>query len=334
MLASIGKPREAVRSALVHLIFNVGGVCLWFAFVPQLSSLACAISPASAEAVGTATPRQIANAHAIFNIGNTLIFIWFTTPLAWLVTRLVPDRARAERPVAEPRYLNEYVLQTPALAMDFGRMELGRLGKLVLAMVHRVLPTITQGTRAELQDLERQDDNVDALYGEIVTYLGRLAQENLTDEQSEQLHRYLAAANYLENIGDMIETNLVDVGRERSRLGLSISAKTQSVLEALDRRVSWSVGRAVDALAENNLRFAQEVTQSKTEFAHLAREAEKHLSRRLSADEPNRLAAFRLESEILEYLKRMYYFSKRIAKLVDGDGSLAEEKKGDETTPS
>ena len=124
----------------------------------------------------------------------------------------------------------------------------------------------------------------------------------------------------------MIETNLVDVGRERLRLDLRISTSTQAVLEALDRRVSWSVGRAIDALVEGNVGFATEVTNAKAEINSLSREAEKHLSRRLSADEPDRLAAFRLESEILEYLKRMYYFGKRIAKLVDaGNASEPDE---------
>jgi phosphate:Na+ symporter len=317
MLAAIGKPREAVRSALVHLIFNVGGVCLWYAFIPHLSHLVSLISPAATDAVGTATPRQIANAHAVFNIGNTLIFIWFTSPFAWLVTRLVPEQRGIERPSAEPRYLNDYVLETPSLAVEFARLELGRLGKIVNAMVHRAMSVVFNGSKSDLDHLERQDDDVDALYAQIVTYLGRLAKENLTGEQSEHLHRYLAAANYLESIGDMIETNLVDAGRERLRLNLEISTATEAVLEALDRRVSWSVGRAIDALMENDRRFAEEVMHSKAEFNRLCGDAERHLSRRLSAEEPNRLAAFRLESEILEYLKRMYYFAKRIAKLVD-----------------
>ena len=46
------------------------------------------------------------------------------------------------------------------------------------------------------------------------------------------------------------------------------------------------------------------------------REAEEHLGRRLVAEDPNRLAAFRVETDIIENLKRIYYFAKRIAKTV------------------
>ena len=68
-------------------------------------------------------------------------------------------------------------------------------------------------------------------------------------------------------------------------------------------------------------------TAAKEEVNRLADAAELHLTRRLAADEPNRLAAFRLESEVIEYLKRMYYFAKRIAKLVrvEAEGELREE---------
>jgi phosphate:Na+ symporter len=41
-----------------------------------------------------------------------------------------------------------------------------------------------------------------------------------------------------------------------------------------------------------------------------------HEARRLVAEEPNRLAAYTLEIDILEKLKRIYYFAKRMAKAV------------------
>ena len=55
---------------------------------------------------------------------------------------------------------------------------------------------------------------------------------------------------------------------------------------------------------------------AKPHITKLSTAAERHLSHRLIADEPQRIIAFHLESEIIEHLKRMYYFAKRIAKLV------------------
>ena len=97
MLASIGKPREAVRAALVHVFFNVAGVLVWLAFIPNLAEIVLLISPVSADLPEAArlaadTPRQIANAHTIFNIANTLLFIGFVGVFASVVEKLVPDK--------------------------------------------------------------------------------------------------------------------------------------------------------------------------------------------------------------------------------------------------
>ena len=306
LLASIGKPREAVRAAVVHVTFNTLGVLLWFSFIDQLAWI---VQQLAAE-----TPRQIAHAHTIFNVANTTVFIWFTSPLAWLVTRMVPDRAEPQPMAAAPRYLDDILLQTPALALDIVRMELGRLGAVTLQMVRKALQGVTQGSQESLDALAKMDNDVDGLHGAIVTYLGRLSQENLSDRQSEQLHDYLAAANNLENIGDLVETNLVDAGRERLRLGVQVSYSTEEILAKFHRQVCWSLQQTIKALVESDKKIAREVMECKPLVNKLARDAEIHLTRRLAADEPHRLAAFRLESETIEYFKRAYYFAKRIAK--------------------
>ncbi|MCB1349205.1 MAG: Na/Pi symporter, partial [Maritimibacter sp.] len=40
VLAALGKPRAAVRAALVHVLFNVAGVVIWIFFVDDLAALA------------------------------------------------------------------------------------------------------------------------------------------------------------------------------------------------------------------------------------------------------------------------------------------------------
>ena len=242
ILASLGKPREAVRAAVVHVLFNVAGVALWFAFIPQLGAFVTWFSPSNPDLAGASrlaaeTPRQIANAHTVFNLSNTALFIWFTTPLAWLVQRIVPARSEGEFEVARAKYLDPILLQTPALAMDIVRMEMGRLGSAALHMMRGAFETVIRGSSEEIDALEDLDNNVDSLHGAIVTYLGRLSKENLSDRQSKQLHDYLAAANYIESIGDMIETNLVDAGRERLRADLHISQATEEVLSFFKRRL-------------------------------------------------------------------------------------------------
>ncbi len=320
VLASIGKPREAVQTAMVHVSFNVLGVFLWFGFIDQLAMLVRNISPVAEGLTGTAklaaeTPRQIANAHTIFNVTNTFIFIWFTKPLEWLVRHLVPDRPSYGSAAIMPKYLDEHLLATPEMALERVRLELKRLGKYTLRMVRHALPTVMRGTEDELEQLGRMDDNVDTLYQAIIDYMRLLSREDMLRAQSQHLSEYMNIANDMENIGDMIETNMVEAGSERLKYNVEMSEATQEAFKALHDQVCWAVEHAFEAMATSDKSLAQEVRAAKPEINRLADEADRHLAYRLAADEPNRLATFRVESDIIEYLKRVYYFAKRIARI-------------------
>ena len=126
----------------------------------------------------------------------------------------------------------------------------------------------------------------------------------------------MTVANYIENIGDMIETNLVEAGTKRLNQGFQISPPTQAFLQALHDKVFWTVERSLAALSTADKSMAEEVMAAKLEINQLATAAENHLAQRLIVEEPHRLDAFSLETEIIEYLKRVYYFAKRIAKVI------------------
>jgi phosphate:Na+ symporter len=167
---------KITKAALVHAMFNVFGVLLWVAFIPQLAAAVTLISPPNPGLDGTArlaaeAPRQIANAHTFFNVANTLIFIWFTAQFA----RLVPDRPLKEAEAVRARFLDEALLETPSLALDRVRLEIGHMGAQVRSMLKGLMPALLRGDSADLRRIAGMDNAVDALHGHIVSYLGRVS---------------------------------------------------------------------------------------------------------------------------------------------------------------
>jgi len=321
MLAAIGKPREAVRAAVVHVMFNVFGVILWLGFIGQLAEFVTWLSPSHAglsgvDRLAAETPRQIANAHTVFNIANTLIFIGFTGQFARLVEWLVPDKPLEDKVIARPKFLDEALLQTPSLALERVRLEIGHMGDRAKDMLEQIMPAILSGDQDSLRAVAKIDDEVDILHGCIVTYLGRISQNTLTEEQTLDFIHLMAATNDLENIGDVIETDLVHLGYERIEQGVSVSDATRKILNELHQVVSSAVDMARDAVMENDQIAAQEIIAMKGDINRFMESAAMHQARRLVAEEPNRLAAYTLEMDIIEKLKRIYYFAKRMAKAV------------------
>ena len=321
LLAAIGNSRDALRTALVHILFNTLGVVVWYAFIPQFAELIRAISPTDHHLEGIArlaaeTPRQIANAHTLFNVGNTLLFIGFTHQFARLVTWLVPVTKEEKALKVAPKYLDRHLLETPALALDRVRMEIGRMAERVLPMLRKGIEAAIRGTAQDLSELTRMDNQVDQLHGPILEYLRELSRQDLTSQEAELVHHYLAIAGYYENIGDTLKLNLVHIGQKRLRGEVIISDETRELFERLLDELIPQLELATRAVTRWDKEAAREVIRAKNRINQLSQEIERHITRRMTADAPQRRLTYQIETELLENLKRVYYFTKRIGKAV------------------
>jgi len=321
LLASVGKQRIALRAAMIHVIFNVAGVLLWFGFIDELAELSRWLSPTTnglnhADQLAADVPRQIANAHTLFNVTNTVIFIWFTGVFIWLVNWLVPDKRPSGPGPIEPLYLDSSLLQTPALALDAARREITRLGGHVLPMVRQAVPAVLSGRRRDLDRLRNINKEVDVLHAAIVRYLGRVSREELTPADTEELHDYLSVATIYESIGEIVETDLDHIGTERLLRNVNVSADTERTMNTLADKVVWSLETATRAVETKDLSLAREVIDAKEDVNQLADQINERLIARLVAEDPHRTSTYRVERQVIEHFKRIYYFAKRIAKLI------------------
>ncbi len=317
-LASIGKPREAVRAAVVHTLFNVGGVMIWIAFIPQLAELAQWMSPAAEGLTGTdrlaaETPRQIANVHTFFNIINALIFVGFTTQIARLVEWLIPDRPITPEKAMLPKYLDDDLISTPPIALEAARQELKRLGKRVLRMVREIMPVAITGSRAELERVAALDKVVDARHIAIIEFLGKISLTNLSKRQSKELLQLAELANSLEYIGDRIATGMVTSANKRIDEDVTVSPQTAKVLSEYHTLVSSALNDALKAVVTQDSELAVQVRRRKKDLARMSREITAHGLDRLTADEPNRLKTYAREMEVMEILDGVFTVARRMA---------------------
>ena len=320
LLAAIGKQRQGLRPALVHVLFNVTGVCIWFGFIDELAVVSRWISPSASELSGVdrlaaEIPRQIANAHTLFNVGNTLILIWFTGAFVYIVTRLVPEKRPSGPSEIEPRFLNKVLLATPVLAMDAARMEIVRMAGRVLPMVRDIGPAVLGGSPQDLDGIRARDHEVDVLHAAIIRYLGQASREELIEPEAERLNDYLNIATLYESIGDIVETDLVHLGKKRIERHVRVSPDTQRVIDELASKVTWALETTTAAVDRSDLSLARQVDAAKDEVNEIADRISDRLVNRLIAEEPHRTSTYRVESQLVENYKRIYYFCKRIALL-------------------
>lgn len=324
LIASFGKPREALQVAVAHIAFNLIGVLIWAPLVGVLAEWVREISPAypdlvSAERLARETPRQLANAHTFFNVANTILFLGFVNPFAHLVSRLIPAPSLPEPKLIQPKFIDEVYLQTPDLALQQIRHELGRVGRRVVDMIEAAPLIVLHGRPDRIEVVTDMARELDQLYDRIVDFGRKLGVRELSGSQTRSLHRLLAVGNYLMSTADLIETNFLRLSDEVRTHRLEVSPGTRKKMVELFEAVSRAMHRALEALDSDDLEKAREVVGMKGLIDDLADETNERLGARLLADEPNRIILFRIQNEMVNQIKRLYYFAKKIAKTVLGE---------------
>ena len=319
ILASLGKPVEAVRAAMVHIIFNVAGVLLWVLFIPQLADFIVAISPSYPDLSGKAqmaaeVPRQIANAHTVFNVANTLLFISFTTYFARLVEKLVPAQPVEEKIIIEPRFLEKDVIGVPSMALEQIRYELGHMGEFINEMFSTLRLGVRESDKQKCDEVLKLDDKVDILHDAILEYMSELRQAALTDSQSDRFQALMSATVNLENLADIINDELVPIGKGFIDMQVEPSEATRLLLTTLADKVGHAIDQVIQAVREDDETAAEEVITIKDEVRRIADEFLMRQSERIGVQDSGHLNLVRLEMELLDKLRGIYTLAKRVAK--------------------
>jgi len=310
---------DAVRASVVHVVFNVVGVLVWLPLIWLLTDLAVWASPSSPELEGTAraaaeVPRQIANANTLFNVINTLLFIGIAGWFARLAEWLVPERAPEKGVIARPEFLDEAALAAPSVALQQVRLELGRIGDIVVGMLKDIGPAFRDRDMERVEDIIRRDDQVDVLEEAVLGYLAQVRRAMLTEAESLEFQGLMTATDNLENLADVIETDLANLARKAMDLSTAAGEETRAMLDELYVTVIQSVELTVQALRDNDQRAAESVLMLKNSIREQSDRLISRKAERLSAADPDYLTLVRLQMSFVDQMRRIYTLTKRITK--------------------
>ncbi len=310
---------DALRASAVHVIFNVLGTLIWLPMIWLLVDLAVWMSPSTPGLVGQAAaaadvPRQIANANTLFNVINTLLFIGFTGLFARLAERLVPERKRPEGVIIEPEFLNDAALVAPSVALQQVRLELGRMGDITLEMFRDLRPALQTADVRRLEAIARRDDEVDILEAAILAYLGKLRRGLLSEHESQEFQMLMTATTDLESLADVIETEIVALGRKAARFSGQTGDETRQMLLELYESTLAALELTVKSVRDNDQQAAESVVMMKNTLRDQAERVLGRKAQRLSAEAPNYIELVRLHMSFVDQMRRIYTLTKRIAK--------------------
>jgi len=296
LAASLRSTFDARRVAVAHIAFKVLGVALVFPFIHPFAAL---VAHTTADAA-----RQIANVHTLFNVAISAVFLPFAPWAARVISAMVPEEERGDNPY-RTRYLDDRYLDQPGLAIGQATREALRMGDVAQAMLRDAMVVLRSDNQELLEDVERRDDQLDYLEREIKLFLSRLGRETMSPDLAKKEISLISFIGNLENIGDIIDKNVMELARKKLYQGRRFSEPGEAELIEFHSVVSKNLERAIAAFAANDKGLAQEVLDQRPAVRQRERELrESHLAR-LRRGLAESLETSEIHLDVLTNLKRI-----------------------------
>ncbi|MBQ3192563.1 MAG: Na/Pi cotransporter family protein [Oscillospiraceae bacterium] len=271
MMGSIGANRNARRTAVVHLLFNVVGVAL---FVIIFYGLGLFIDWKFLN--DTASAWHIAVIHTCFNVAATLVLM----PLNGLLVKLAYLVIPSEQTPQEQALLDERLLATPAVAIQRSQEIAAEMAADSARAVTMAMGLTRNYDAKLLEQVRAIEDKTDRYQDALGTYLVQLSGMNLSVSDNRILNTLLYTVADIERIAD----HAVSIGKAAQEMHdkeISFSAQARAELEILSRAVQDVLERTNAAYRSFDRELALKVEPQEQVIDTLVREVKSRHIRRL-----------------------------------------------------
>jgi phosphate:Na+ symporter len=196
------------------------------------------------------------------------MFLPFTGIVARFLEKAVVEEKMAD--TMEPRYLDEGVLSTPSLAISQAAREVLRMADIVQEMLVGTIKAVQEDDEGFVEKLEDMDDRVDKLDRGIRFYLAKLT--GLSEDLSRREINLISITSDLENIGDIIDKNIMALARKRIKNRLNFSKDGVIEIREFHHKIMENFSLAVAAFTANDLDLAERVMKNKDRILELEKE--------------------------------------------------------------
>ena len=249
MISSVGANKNAKRAAVVHLLFNIIGTCVWLSVFYLINAVV------HFDFVGNSIDQLgIAVVHTTFNVLCTALLFPFSGLLEKLACRLVRDDKVPE----QIQILDERLLSAPPVAI--GRCQevaetMARISMDALRTGCRLIEHYDAKEAQAVRETEKEADQYEDMLG---TYLVKLGRENLSERDNRQVSKLLHIIGDFERISDHA-VNVVESAEEMRSKGLHFSPQAKQELNVLTSAVGEIMDLSLDAFLKDDPDLAVKV---------------------------------------------------------------------------
>ena len=249
MISSVGTNKNARRTAVVHLLFNIIGTAVWLAVFCAVKALFdLPVIQQSANQLG------IAIVHTAFNVLCTALLLPMSGLLEKIACLIVRDDAREEG----TDELDERLMAAPAVAIAQCRKVVDRMAQISVDALKASLNMLDEYDGKTADRIREDEDRTDRYEDLLGDYLVRLNNHALSNEDRQESAELLHLIGDFERISDHA-VNILESAEEMREKHISFSDAAQRELKIMRSAVCEILDLALEAYRNNDPRTAKQV---------------------------------------------------------------------------
>ena len=284
IMAGMTSGRNAKRTALIHLFFNVMGVVffLLIAVLLHLFTKGNWSFEKVFEVLFPHTPQvQLAMFHTVFNVCTTLVALPLTDALVRLVCRIIPEHVYDHRDDKfHLHFLDDSMLATPALAVRQLKAEIENMAALAIENFKRSINIVTTMDFSEAEKFAKTEQELNFLNGELLRYMVLLSDKTLGKFDNQFLNTSIRSVSDLERIGDYAE-NIVEYAESLKAQNASFSAQAVKEIRQMERYIKALYEEIQRAYHDNDNNALERAYMIEEEIDNLTKKMERNHIQRL-----------------------------------------------------
>ena len=233
-LASVGTSRNAKRTTVIHIMFNVFGTIVF--------TVLCLATPLTAMVEGWTpgdAPKQIANLHTLFNIVTTLLLLPVGTVLTKIATMILKDKEEDDGQartyhLVDIKHINTDKLGASIICMESIKKELMRMLDMARDNVHNAFDVFAKRDEEKHADITYKEEYVDYLNKEISKYITTAVTHESTKSGSQIFNSLYKVCSNIERISDHA-INIADYSKMINEKKIVFSAQAQEEIVELQK---------------------------------------------------------------------------------------------------
>lgn len=318
IMAAASSGKNAKRTALIHLLFNVFGVVLFLA-IGQIIGVASKGEISFGSIFHDLFPKapqlQLAMFHSCFNIVCSFAMLPLTDRLVGLVTKLIPEQEEVDPNAPKLFYVNDHLLNTPVIALQQLKNEIFNMSKIAMHNYHLALEMFESQNLKDEELFRWNEEELNFLNKELQEYLAKLSGAVINDDDAQFMARSFHVINDLERVGDY-SVNIVQYAIEMIDAGGRISEAAHQEIEELRKAIDELYERALWTYTESDMRTLAESKDLEERVDAITEDmSQKHIERAKSGECEISIGAYYLSliSDSERVADHIYNMAKSIA---------------------